>query len=111
MVDATEQSLVFDGLTIILFYPGPGHSIGNSVFYLPDRRILFGGCLIRSGQAHSLGNLADAHLDQWHTSLANVAARFGQAVHVVPGHGAVGGLELVTHSQSLVQAAQHIAQP
>ena len=41
----------------------------------------------------------------WPAALERVRAAFPEAVHVVPGHGEVGGPELITHTIEQVEAA------
>lgn len=89
---------------IEVFFPGPGHTTDNVVVYVPDARVLFGGCLIRPGESGSLGNTSDADVEAWAESVARVRARYGGRVEVVvPTHGAPGGPELLGHTIRLVE--------
>ena len=88
-----------------VFYPGPGHSPDNVVVWLPQQRILFGGCLLKSMTSRTLGNLDDALVDQWQATLATLSARFPTVRVVIPGHGDAGGPELIKHTASLVESA------
>ncbi|MCW9706396.1 subclass B1 metallo-beta-lactamase [Fodinibius salsisoli] len=88
--DASFQSdtlLTYGQASIDMFYPGPGHTVDNTVVYLNDRDILYGGCFIKSAQAQSLGNLADAYVQDWSQSLARVKERYPERKLVIPGHG------------------------
>lgn len=87
-------------------YPGPGHAIDNIVVWIPDRKILFGGCLIKSAQAEDLGNTKDADMKQWPGTVEAVYKQFGQARMVVPGHGDVGGLNALTRTLELLKKAE-----
>lgn len=69
-----------------VFFPGPGHAPNNVVLWFPDQQILFGGCLIKSASADSLGFTGDADLRAWPEAVRRVAARYRPAL-VVPGHG------------------------
>ena len=40
--------------SIEAFYPGPGHSPDNIVVWIPEARVLFGGCLVKSAGAKGL---------------------------------------------------------
>ncbi len=101
-----ELVLSVGGRSVELFFPGPGHSPDNSVVWLPDRRFLFGGCLLKSTAWGSLGFLGDAVVDAWGGSLEALLARYPDADMVLPGHGAGGGLETVRHTLDLVRRHQ-----
>ena len=42
------------------YYPGGGHTADNIVLWLPQEKILYGGCLIKGVDDKTLGNLGDA---------------------------------------------------
>lgn len=90
---------------IELFYAGPGHTSDNVVAWLPQERLLAGGCLIKSMRSGSLGNVEDADTGQWQATLETVLATFPSADIVVPGHGEPGGPELISHTHELVEKA------
>ena len=87
------------------FFAGKGHTEDNIVIWLPETGILFGGCLIRSSSATGMGNVADASLADWATAVRKVRDRFPGVKTVVPGHGDFGGVELLDHTITLVDAA------
>jgi len=89
---------------IEIAWPGPGHAPDNHVVWIPGDGVLFAGCLAKSVASESLGNVADADIPAWNASMAKVLARFAAADIVVPGHGSPGGLELLRHTQALVEA-------
>ena len=91
---------------IKVFFPGPGHAPDNVVVWLPRSRILFGGCLVRSADTRSLGNTADGSIDDWGQSVARIQERYAELRHVIPGHGAAGGVELLDHTRALVARHQ-----
>lgn len=99
----TEKGLelTFGGEKLQLFYPGPGHSPDNIVAWFPGRKLLFGGCLVRAGSG--IPNLADADLDAWPEAIEKLR-RF-EARTIVPGHGRVGGPELLDHTIAVI--AEH----
>ncbi|MEM8497527.1 MAG: subclass B1 metallo-beta-lactamase [Pseudomonadota bacterium] len=86
------------------YYPGAGHSKDNIVVWLPQSRVLFGGCLVRSLNTQSMGNTADGSVPDWAQSVLRAKERYFAARHVVPGHGAVGGQELLDHTIRLAKA-------
>jgi metallo-beta-lactamase class B len=85
-----------------IYYPGPAHAPDNIVVYLKNRKILFGGCMIRSLASTKLGNLGDANVEEWPTSARTVKERYGDARVVIPGHGSWGDMSLVDHTIELV---------
>ncbi len=91
--------------TIEAFYPGPGHAPDNVVVWIPEERVLFGGCLVKSAGAKGLGNTAAADLESWSTALASVREKYPGAAWVVPGHGEPGDLSLLDHTASLLRRA------
>ncbi len=103
-----RQTLVIGGEQIELFHPGAGHTEDNIVVFHDRSGVLFGGCLIRAKDAPDLGNTQDAVIDAWASSARRVQETFPQAALVVPGHGAVGGLELLEHTAALAEAAAEL---
>jgi metallo-beta-lactamase class B len=87
---------------IELFFPGAGHSRDNIVVWHPSSGVLFGGCFVKDGAAKDLGNVADADLAAWPSSLERTRGQFPQMRTVVPGHGLPGGPELLLHTQELL---------
>ncbi|HEX3158995.1 MAG TPA: subclass B1 metallo-beta-lactamase [Gemmatimonadaceae bacterium] len=85
-----------------LFYPGAGHTADNVVAYFPAARVLFGGCLVKSDTATTVGNVADADVAEWPRTVARVRERYDGARVVVPGHGAVSGPEALTVTEALI---------
>ena len=88
-----------------IFYPGPAHTMDNIVVYVPTARVLFGGCIVRPGDAADLGNTADADVGRWATSTQAVASRFLDARIVVPSHGTPGTRALLDHTIALAKGA------
>jgi metallo-beta-lactamase class B len=91
--------------SIEAFYPGPGHTQDNITVWVPDDRVLFGGCLIKSKESTNLGNIADADLPNWANSIRNLVRKFPNAKNVIPGHGQRGNMELLQHTIALCPGA------
>jgi metallo-beta-lactamase class B len=96
-------ALDFGGEEARVEYPGVGHSVDNLVVYLPDKRILFGGCMILATETRSPGNVADGDVARWIGSLAYLETEGFDIV--VPGHGRPGGPGLVAHTGEVLQAS------
>lgn len=76
---------------------GEGHTQDNIISYFPDEKVLFGGCLIKSNGAGK-GNLADANIGEWSKTVQKVKSNYAEAEVIIPGHGKVGGLELLDYT-------------
>lgn len=63
-----------------------------------------GGCFIRPVESETLGNVQEANPAAWGTGTAALRRRYSGARTVVPGHGAVGGPELLVHTAALLGA-------
>ncbi|MFE0043457.1 MBL fold metallo-hydrolase [Streptomyces albireticuli] len=87
---SARMALPSIGPRIELLHFGPGHTAGDTVVWLPDQRVLFTGDLVFSGVTPFIlmGSLSGTLrlLDR---------LRALEPLHVVPGHGPVGGPELL----------------
>lgn len=102
-LDAVTQAGQFTTLgSIEVVYPGPAHAPDNLMVWIPEEKILFGGCAVRAGDAESAGNTADADIKRWLQALRFVQERYLTAKVVVPGHGKPGGPELLQHTSRLI---------
>ena len=86
-----EGSLVKFG-SFEVFFPGAGHAMDNLMVWLPKRKILFGGCAIRSLDSKSAGNIVHGDINSWLKITKQLKDKYNDASLVVPGHGKVGGL-------------------
>ncbi|MEH6465051.1 MAG: subclass B1 metallo-beta-lactamase [Shewanella psychromarinicola] len=84
-------------------YLGAGHTVDNIVVWIPKAQLLFGGCLVKSAHSKSMGYIAESSLTDWPITISKVKAAFPDAEVVVPGHGAIGNVELLDHTQGLVK--------
>jgi len=94
-----------DGV-VSVYYPGAGHTEDNIVVWLPKEKILFGGCFVKSLHAKHLGYTGDAVISEWPNSIQKVLNRYPDTKLVVPGHGEVGDISLLTHTQKLALSAK-----
>jgi metallo-beta-lactamase class B len=68
------------------FYPGEGHTKDNIVIWFATQKILYGGCLIKSTDNNSLGNIADANLKEWKPTIQKIIKKYPKPQFVIPGH-------------------------
>jgi metallo-beta-lactamase class B len=94
------------GMDIHCHYPGGGHSADNIVVWIPSEKILFGGCMVKDIHSVGLGNLSDAKIEEWLPTIQKVTAKFPRAEIIIPGHGQIGGKELLEHTQMLLRQYQ-----
>ncbi len=99
----TPDSSIMQG-SIEIFYPGPAHTVDNLMVWIPAARVLFGGCAVKDLRSQTLGNVADADQADWPLAVRRAQERYREAVLIVPGHGAPGGLELLQHTLGLCRA-------
>jgi metallo-beta-lactamase class B len=101
-VSSSDTTFIVGKEHLELFYPGPGHTIDNCVVWFPERKILFGGCIVKAESYTDLGNIKDADLKEWPRSIIAIKEKFPTAHIVVPGHGMWGGLDLLQHTLDLL---------
>ena len=91
----SDTLLTYGDSNLEMYYPGPGHTVDNTVIYLNDKNILYGGCFIKNASAPSLGNTEDASVTDWPNSLRKVKERYPDRRMVIPGHGSweLGAIE------------------
>ena len=96
-----RMSLSCGNIRVELAFLGGGHTVDNIVAYIPARKILFAGCLVKSLNAKDIGNTEDADLINYPITLKKVKESYSDAKIVVPGHGRPGGLDLIDHTIKL----------
>ena len=80
------------GKVIELLHPGPAHTYGDTLVYLPEDKVLFTGDVA----FHYLTPLArDGHISNW-IKVANGVLNHLDATTLIPGHGPVSGKEVVS---------------
>ena len=96
-------NLKLSGNTIECWYPGGGHTSDNIVVWLPSEKVLFAGCMVKEIKSKSQGNLTDADLKNWPSTIEKVIEKYKDVQIVVPGHGLWGGHEILEHTLKLVK--------
>lgn len=93
--------LELGGERVEVVFPGAAHTPDNLVVWLPRRRVLFGGCIVRAGGG--LGNVAEADLESWPDAIRSLRA-YGAEI-VIPGHGDRSDPGLLEHTLELLRTA------
>ncbi|MFA5119866.1 hypothetical protein [Zavarzinia sp.] len=81
------EALSFDvgGRQLEVFHPGAARTRGNTVVYIEDSGLLFGGAMVLPAAEAARDSAAPRR-----HALRSVIARFGRPRIVVPGRGAIG---------------------
>jgi glyoxylase-like metal-dependent hydrolase (beta-lactamase superfamily II) len=97
---ADRARLDLGGVTVELEHRGPAHTRGDQTVFLPDHRILFTGDLVEERFFPILPD-ADASITRWIAALRRLEEL--QPEVVVPGHGAIGGFELLLNYRQTLE--------
>jgi metallo-beta-lactamase class B len=92
--------LTLGGRSMEVVFPGPGHAPENLVVWFPERKLLFGGCLVLASSR--VGNTSDSDLKQWAVS-ASALLKY-DAERVVPGHGWATEPALISQTVQTLEA-------
>ena len=87
---------------IQLSYLGAGHTTDNIVGYYDKEKALYGGCLVKAVGSMK-GNLADADVNAWSSTVTKVKNKYPNTDIVVPGHGKTGGVVLLDYTIELFE--------
>jgi len=74
------------GYTFQTYYPGPGHAPDNIVIWFEKEKLLYGGCLVKSVDDDNLGNLSDASVKQYASTIRNVREKCKKPNYIITGH-------------------------
>ena len=77
-----ELTLMMGKLEVRIIHPGPGHTGGDTIVWVPSQRVLFSGDLVEYEAGIYTG---DAHLEVWPQTLEKLRSLKPQAL--VPGRG------------------------
>ena len=98
------ERMVFDDGThrVELIKVGPGHTLGDSVAWLPKERILFTGDLCVNKRSGNNVADPDASPEGWVRALDGLMKY--DVAQLVPGHGFIGGKEAIIGQRAYLQA-------
>ena len=96
-----KEFLLGDKKVIVQFF-GEGHTKDNIVAYFPNDNVLFGGCLIKANNA-SKGNLDDANITNWSSTVKKIKESYPDIKTVIPGHGNSGDVQLLDYTIKLFE--------
>ena len=98
------KELIFDDghRRVELHWFGTGHTPGDAYAWLPKEKVLFTGDGCVNGPAN---NVNDGNIGEWIKTL-EIVKQLG-AEKVCPGHGPMGGPEIIADQQAYFIALQH----
>ena len=93
------------------YYGGQGHSPDNIVIWFDKEKILYGGCLVKSTEAGDLGNLEDASVKEWASTIKNIQLKCKNPAYIIPGHLAWNSNSALTHTLQLILQYEEKSKP
>ena len=82
LVFERDLTLYLESLEVQIRHPGPGHTLGDTIVWLPQEKVLFSGDLVEYDAAAYTG---DAQLEEWPATLEILRAL--RPERLVPGRG------------------------
>jgi len=100
-----RATLDLGGATVELRHFGPAHTLGDQVVFLPEQRVLFTGDLVETRFFPIFPWFPPDDADVSGSSWIDVLARLEslEPEVVVPGHGEVGGRELIREVRAYLE--------
>lgn len=94
-------TLHLGGLEVEVWHPGPAHTAGDLVVWVPEERVLFAGDLVFNGWFPAA---SEAAIDGWVRVLTDLS-RYPARV-VVPGHGPPAGPGVIAELREYFEAVK-----
>jgi metallo-beta-lactamase class B len=85
------------------FYPGHGHVPDNIVIWFEKEKVLYGGCLIKSIEDETLGNMADASVKEYATTIGNVQRKCRKPKYIITGHNDWTSTKSLSHTLEMAK--------
>lgn len=86
------------------YFPGQGHAPDNIVIWFEKEKVLYGGCLIKSVADSNLGNLSDANVMDYPTTIKNVQKKCKKPKYIITGHNNWTNTKSLKHTLKMAQA-------
>lgn len=97
------ENMRFGDTKVKTYYPGKGHTKDNITVWLPQYKILFGGCLVKSLDTREIVQTPGSYLFNWSKAIKKIEGTYKNKNIVVPGHGDPGDNRLFTHTLDLLK--------
>jgi metallo-beta-lactamase class B len=85
------------------YFPGHGHAPDNIVIWFEKEKILYGGCLIKSTVDTTLGNLGDADVNKYTSTIENLQRKCKNPKFIIPGHNDWSSVKSVEHTLKMAR--------
>lgn len=85
------------------YFPGQGHAPDNIVIWFEKEKVLYGGCLIKSVADNNLGNLSDANVNDYATTVKNVQRKCKKPKYIITGHNDWNSTKSLKHTLKMAQ--------
>lgn len=99
----TEETLDLGGVKVRCVRLGPGHTRGDTVFYVEEDRVLFSGDLAMSGAFPAFAT-PQSRSDTWLKSLDALDALHAQ--RLVPSHGPLADASIIGQYRNYIKSLQ-----
>lgn len=93
----------FGNKSFVPQYFGEGHTPDNIFIWFPEYKVINGGCLVKSSEAQDLGNLGDANVKAWPSTIDKIIRYYPSAKFVIPGHDDWKKQEHLENTQKLLR--------
>lgn len=100
---ASDTTFRIGGHSFEVYYPGAGHTVDNVVVWCKDKKILYGGCFVKSTVHTDLGFTGDANVSEWKHSLQKVMKKYPKPRYVIPGHDSWKSNNSLQHTLKLIR--------
>ncbi|PEQ05260.1 subclass B1 metallo-beta-lactamase [Bacillus toyonensis] len=97
------DNIWFGDTKVETFNPGKGHTEDNITVWLPNYKILFGGCLIKSLDTKEIVQTPGSDVTNWKKVMKILEKKYNNAHLIVPGHENPGDNRLFTHTLELLK--------
>lgn len=87
-----------------IFYPGHGHAPDNIVVWFEKEKVLYGSCLIKSAGDGDLGNLGDASVVSYASTVDNVQRHCKNPQFIITGHNDWRDTRSLAHTLEMAKA-------
>jgi metallo-beta-lactamase class B len=100
---SSDTTFQIGGHSFEVYYPGAGHTIDNVVVWCKDKKILYGGCFVKSTAHIDLGFTGDAIVSEWEHSIRKVMKKYPNPQFVIPGHDSWKSNKSLQHTLKLIR--------
>ena len=92
--------------TFQTYYGGEGHTKDNIVIWFETEKILYGGCLIKSIDAHDLEYVEEANIPEWSKTIEKIQVKFKNPKFIITGHHEWNSTKTLKHTLKLIKIHQ-----